>query len=267
MSADTPDMESEQTAPAASPLEGTELEQALGQVSVGRRVEEAFSCYLLACVSLGFAQTAVPPLRQRSAEIGHHPLSAAVEHVAVSIAQKAVLDAAATYDQAGEGASSLANALTLITRHLKSSTSGSAADRKAAQQLVNDIRDSVITQKSPEIKAIQYWRNKWAGHRTVDPQVDPWSWDNPVNFSIIATGLEQTRTAFHEFALLLTQFPELASLQAEAQRIDDATFRMGISLKGAASWPIELTLQIGEAQAQEFLDRTLPVLTPDGGHS
>lgn len=249
--------------PALAPLQGAGLRQALDQIPVGMRLQEAFSCYLLACISLGFAQTAVPPLRHRAAEIGNHPLAAATNHLSVSLAQKAVLDAAATYDQAGEGSSSLANAITLISSHLRSSSSGSTADREAAQRLANEIRNSVIIQKSPEIKVVQYWRNKWAGHRAVDPQVDPWAWDNPLKFSTIEAGLEQMRTAFHEFALLLEQVPELASLQGRAQRIDDRTLRMGISLEGTSFWPIEATISIGAAQAQAFLDRTLPVLTRD----
>lgn len=232
---------------------------------MGERLEDAFSAYLLACISLGFAQTAVPQLRQRSADIGHHPLASALDHLAISIAQKAVLDAAATYDQAGKGSSSLANALDLITRCLKDPAFGSAADRSAARQLVTEIRDSVITTKSPEMSAVRYWRNKWAGHRTIDPQVDPWAWENPIDFAVIKKGLDQMRAALREFALLLTQLPQLAFLQADARRVDDNTVRMGISLDGTTSWPIDSVLALGESQAQEFLDRTLPYLTADGG--
>ncbi|RYP88663.1 hypothetical protein EKO23_01875 [Nocardioides guangzhouensis] len=256
-----------QSSSSAQPLDEEDLAQALAQVPVGERLEDAFSAYLLACISLGFAKTAAPQLRQRSAELGHHPLASALDHLAVSIAQKAVLDAAATYDQAGKGSSSLANALDLITGCLKDPTFGSAADREAARQLVAGIRNSVITIKSPEISAIRYWRNKWAGHRSVDPQVDPWAWEHPVDFAVIKNGLDQMRAAFREFALLLTQLPQLASLQEDARRVDDHTVRVGISLDGTTSWPIDSVLALGESQAQEFLDRTLPYLTSDSGRS
>lgn len=263
MTCNAPGTTSDQPTSTADPLEGEALRQALGEIPVGNRIEEAFSCYLLAGVSLGFARTAVPPLRQRAADIGKHPLSAALKHMALSLAHTAVLDAAATYDQAGEGSNSLANALDLITRHLQNPPSVSSGNRLAARKLVNDIRQSVINQKSEEIKALRYWRNKWAGHRTSDSQVDPWSWDHPLNFSTIAAGLEQMRAAFHEFALLLDQLPELAVLQDEAGRIDVTTFRVGISLEGTSSWPISVPIGIGEAEAQQFLDRALPALTCD----
>lgn len=70
--------------------------------------------------------------------------------------------------------------------------------------------------------------------------------------------------AFHEFALLLTQLPELESLQDRAKRIDDRTTRMGISLEGTTSWSIDYSMSIGEAQARALLDRTLPVMRRDG---
>lgn len=236
------------------PLSDDELRNALSQIHVGQRIEDAFAWYLHAGISLGFARTAAPVLRAQAQAL-HGPISSALEHLAISLVQKAVLDASATYDQAGEGSSSLANALDLITRLLKSPQTGSSGDRQAARRLVDELRQSVIVQKSPEWQAIRYWRNKWAGHRSVDAQVDPWAWDNPVSFGTIETGLEQMRVAFNEFAVLLTQLPALAGLHDEARRVDDSTIRMGISLEGTTSWSLSAVTAIGEEQAQVLLDR------------
>lgn len=259
MTSDLPKGESEPVAAPSGPLEDEALGMAIREIPIGKRLEEALARQLLACTSLGFARTAVPPLLGRAAA-ARGPLSLALDHLAVSLTQKAVLDAAATYDQAGEGASSLANGLDLITRFLRDSGSLSRGDRGAARKLVDEIRSSAISQKSDELRSVQFWRNKWAGHRTVDAQIDPWAWDHPVDFGTVETALEQMQQAFHEFGVLLTQLPELARLHADAMRVNDKTIRMGLSLDGAASWPVDYMLSIGDQQAQEFLDRALPAL-------
>ncbi|WP_394217137.1 hypothetical protein [Brachybacterium vulturis] len=253
-------MTSDHPADGVPPIGGDELAQALGLIPVGKRLEEAFSCYLLAGVSLGFAMVAVPSLLKGAENATNGPLSASLEHVAESLTQKAVLDAAATYDEAGDGANSLANALTLITQHLKASTSISLGDREAARKLVNEVRDSVIANKSTEIRTIRAWRNMWAGHRTSDVIADPWAKANPVDFGVVEIGLNQMRAAFHEFALLLDQLPELASLVGDARRIDDRTFRMGISLEGLSGKPLDFYLSIGRAQGEALLAHGFPFL-------
>lgn len=262
MTSKRPTGKCEPVASHSEPLDDEALLKAIGEIPIGKRLEKAFAQQLLACTSLGFAQTAVPALRERAAEIAGGPLSSALDHLAVSLTQKAVLDAAATYDKAGEGASSLANALDLITRFLKESSSVSKGDREAARKLVDGIRLSAISQRSAELKSLRFWRNKWAGHRTVDAQVDPWAGDHPVDFGTIQVALEQMRAAFHEFGLLLNELPELARLHPDAMRIDDRTTLIGLSLDGAAAWPVELMMSIGERQAQFFLDRALPTLRP-----
>lgn len=263
MTSNPPTGQCEPVASHSEPLDDEALSMAIREIPIGKRLEEALAQQLLACTSLGFARTAVPALRGRAAEIARGPLSMALEHLAVSLTQKAVLDAAATYDKAGEGASSLANALDLITRFLReSSSSVSPGDRDAARKLVDGIRLSAILQRSAELESLRFWRNKWAGHRTVDAQVDPWAGDHPVDFGTIQVALEQMRAAFHEFGLLLTQLPELARLHPDAMRVDDKTTLIGLSLDGAAAWPVDLMMSIGDQQAQLFLDRSLPTLRP-----
>lgn len=242
------------------PMGGDELMQALGSIPVGERLEEAFSCYLLGGVSLGFAMATVPRLLKGAKNTTNGPLSASLKHVAESLTQKAVLSAAATYDEAGAGANSLANTLTMITQYVRQSMSISSGDRRAAQKLINEIRESVITHKTKEVRAIRAWRNMWAGHNTSDVLVDPWAEDNPVDLEVIRVGLDQMRAAFLEFALLLDQLPELASLVGDARRIDDHTSRAGISLEGTTSMPLEFFLSMGRAQGEELLNHGFPFL-------
>ncbi|WMY79419.1 hypothetical protein [Citricoccus sp. I39-566] len=198
--------------------------------------------------------------------------------------QKAVLDIASIFDQTGEGSSSLPTALDLITRHLKSSTSGSLQERLAARDLVNQIRQDAIQNKSSEVEYVRYVRNKWAAHTSMDIHVDTWEDGKIIDFDKLEAALDQLRQHFLDLASLTTLVesvkdwahdarrvdekvdidvtqlsdPELAKLARDGRVTPQATYKIGLDWEGALSWPVDFMGSIGKSAAQHLLERILP---------
>ncbi|MBF0745452.1 hypothetical protein IR132_08450 [Micrococcus yunnanensis] len=231
-----------------------ELKVCLASIKPGRRLEGAYSHLVFAYVALGFAQVVHPKMLEAAEKTQNGPLRMALKTVAENSHQMAIIKAAGTYDQAGSGANSLANSLDIIGNILKNSAESSSDDRNAARQLVKNIRESVILEKSDELKIVQYWRNKYAAHSSVEPGIDPWAKENPPELEVIESALEQMRSAYHEFALLISMLPETKDLVKDAARIDDTTSRFTISLEGITAWSTNSLLELGRNHGQALLE-------------
>lgn len=246
---------------ADGPLTDDALRQALDALSPGIRIEDAIGQLGLAAYSVAFARIAAPRLKTVRDQVGMNPVGAGLDHLIASILQKAVVDTAATFDQAGEGSSSLATALNLITRHLKSSPPSS--ERSAALALVQGIRHKAIESKTPELEYVRYLRNKWAAHVTLDRSVDSWEPGKSLDLAKLESALSQMQTHFHEVAILIKQVTALHNLERDGRRLDENTIRFGIDWEGFSSQALILMGSHGENSASRLLERIEPGLMPD----
>lgn len=248
-------------AAADGPLTDDALRLALDELSPGIRIEETIAQLGLAAYSVAFARIAAPRLQIARDQIGKQPAGAGLDHLVASILQKAVLDTAAMIDQTGEGSSSLATALNLLTRHLKASPPSS--ERRAALALVQGIRHSAIENKTPELEYVRYLRNKWAAHVTLDRSVDPWEPGKSLDFAKLETALQQMQSHFHEMATLIQQVTALEALEHDGRKLSENSYRVGIAWEGFSSQALFLMGSHGENSARCLLERLEPGLTAD----
>lgn len=246
---------------ADGPLTDDALRQALNALSPGIRIEDAIAQLGLALYSVAFAKTAVPRLETARDKVGKNPVGAGLDHLVASILQKAVLDTAATFDQTGEGSSSLATALNLITRHLKASPS--SPECSAARDLVTEIRHDAIERKTPELEYVRYLRNKWAAHVSMDGAVDSWEPGKSINFTMLESALHQMQAHFHELATLIEQVTALEALEHDGRRLDENTYRVGLAWEGFSSQTSFVMGSHGENSANLLLECLELGLTSD----
>lgn len=240
------------------PLTDEALRHALALLPPGIRIEEAIAQLGIAAYSVAFAKTASPRLQAVSEQIGKNPVAAGLNHLLNSILQKAVLDTAATFDQTGEGTSSLATALNLITRRLKASPS--TPERKAALALADGIRKRAVQNRTPELEYVRYMRNKWAAHVTYDLVVDQWEPGASIDFRMLDTALQQMQIHFQELATLTEQVSALEGLEHDGRLLDNDTYRFGLGWEGFSSKALLIMASHGENSAKLLLGRIEPEL-------
>lgn len=250
------------TPPAAisgdGPLTDDDLLLALKALTPGVRIEDAIAQLGIAAYSVSFAKIAAPRLRAAREHAGRNPVGAGLGHLVVSVLQKAVVDTAATFDQTGEGSSSLPTALNMVCRHLKASPRSS--ERTAALALVAEIRRDAIENKTPELEYVRYLRNKWAAHSSMDISVDPWEPGKSVDFAKLELALQQMQKHFVELASLTEQVTALQGLEREGRRVDENTVRMGLDWEGFSRQALFLMGNHAENCATLLLDRIAPDL-------
>lgn len=260
----TPELNQPETPAAATgeggPLTDEELLKALNALTPGERIEDTIAQLGLAAYSVSFAKIAAPRLDAAQKQAGSNPVGAGLKHLVVSVLQKAVVDVAATFDQTGDGSSSLSTALNMVCRHLKASPSSS--ERTAALKLVAGIRREAIESKTPEIEYVRYLRNKWAAHSSMDLSVDPWKPGKSVDFAKLEAALQQMQRHFVELASLIGQVTALEGLEREGRRVDENTVRMGLDWDGFGGQALHIMGSHGENSANSLMDRIEPGLTP-----
>lgn len=240
------------------PLTDEAIRDALASLPPGIRIEETIAQLGLAAYSVAFAKIAAPRLEAFSEQVGKNPVGAGLNHLMISILQKAVLDSAATFDQTGEGTSSLATALNLITRRLKASPS--TPERNAALALAGGIRERAIQNRTPELDYVRYMRNKWAAHVTYDRAVDQWEPGTSVDFDKLETALQQMQTHFLELTTLIEQVGVLEGLERDGRQLDQNTYRIGLGWEGFSSQALAIMGSHGENSARLLLETIEPGL-------
>lgn len=95
---------------------------------------------------------------------------------------------------------SLPHLLERIQKTLEDLDTGASAEL----ELVEDIRKSVDPQKHPTLGYVQYMRNKWAGHASMDRRFDTWMKANDsLSISAVEAALVQIVNAYEGFSDLV----------------------------------------------------------------
>lgn len=77
-------------------------------------------------------------------------------------------------------------------------------DTTAELDLIADIRSDVNTDKHPDLKYVQYMRNKWAGHASLDRQFDTWAQaDESLSIANVEAALVRVVNAYEDFSDLV----------------------------------------------------------------
>ncbi|PTT69230.1 hypothetical protein [Arthrobacter sp. HMWF013] len=240
------------------PLDDEQLKAKLDALPPGVRIENAIAQLGHAAYSVSFAKVAAPRLRDASDRVGHNPVGAGLDHLVVSVLQKAVVDTASLFDQTGAGSNSLYRALDVVRTQLKDSPP--SPERDAAIDLVNEIQDVGIQNKTPELKYVRHMRNKWAAHSSMDISVDPWGPGKSVDFGMLELAIRQMQHHFIELVILIQQVPALEGMEREGRRIDEKTVRMGIDWDGFGRQALAIMGGHAENSARLLLDRIEPEL-------
>lgn len=243
------------------PYDKEQLQKALDELPPGLRIENAIAQLAEAAHSVSFAKIAAPRLLAVSRQAGNNPLSAGLDHLVVSVLQKAVVDTASLFDQTGDGSNSLHNALAMVRRQLKASPK--SPERDAALALVTEIQQGGIDNKTPELRYVQYMRNKWAAHSSMDIFVDPWKPGKSVDFDKLELAVQQMQNHFVELAILIQRVPALEGMERESRRIDEDTVRMGLAWHGFGRQAVTMMGDLAENSARLLMDRIEPALLPE----
>lgn len=238
---------------ADAPLAREELREALDALPPGERIENVLAQLSLAARSVAFARVAAPRLQVLEGQRGNTPVASGLNHLIISVLRAAVLDTAAMIDQTGEGSNSIPTVLNILKRKLKDSPP--SAERRAALDLVLEIRTTSIETRTPELDYVRYLRNKWAAHSTLDRSVDPWEPGKIVDFTKLESALEQMQAHFLDLARLAGQVTALQSLEADGRKTGENTIRIGLGWEGFGSDAVSFMGELGENSAGQLLDR------------
>lgn len=200
---------------------------------------------------------------------GDKTLEMAVSQISLGLCRQAVVSIATSIDLVvvrGETTgrtASLPHMLDRVTLELKSSS----ANVEAELELVAHIRSSVDPQRHDSLRYVQLLRNKWAGHASLDIQVDSWATalDGGISLPLLEAALVRVVNAFEDFAVLQEMSEEL--LQATEVPPPKGT----IDAEGHKSFPMTVNwsnvgvfAQVMRESAKKQSDHLFEILVGDG---
>ncbi|NRD62999.1 hypothetical protein HRD49_14715 [Corallococcus exiguus] len=242
------------------PLTNADLDSLVGAISPESRVDQALANMLWGAVYLYyFAKRAHPRLAVMAAE--RSVLRSAIRVVDTSLVKQAVIGIASTIDLTTGRTSSLPHALDALEAELNIRLSKAFdTETAAAVELIQHIRGETNADTVLSLKYVRYFRNKWAGHSSLDRSVDSWAGaDTTLNFSLLEDALVRMVNAFQNLGTLAPMSRELRDIEArghaaEVQSDGTQRVRMAISWNGAAAMALVMR-EAAQKAAEAFLDQ------------
>ena len=92
-------------------------------------------------------------------------------------------------------------------------------DASAELELVEHIRQSIDPQKHRTLEYVQYMRNKWAGHASMDRRFDTWVADDSLSIPAVEAALVRIVNAYEDFSDLVKMSDTLTEMIKKPKQV------------------------------------------------
>lgn len=218
------------------PLEGervtnSDLDVAVSNVPEHERVELSQQNLLLHAVyDFYFAKHFLRHTQTADYE-GDDRLQEGLEYQSWQLMKQAVIGVATTIDitttkpEPGQTPVGRTASLPHMLDKLRSTLEANAANHADELDLLSTIKANVNPQKNSELEYVQYMRNKWAGHASLDRSFDQWAQAGSlVKIAHVEAALVRVVNAYEDFSDLVRMSAPLDSVvkkPKQAPRIDE----------------------------------------------
>lgn len=188
----------------------TDLDIAVEQVPEHERVELSQQNLILGGIKdFYFAKYFIQ--QGRSADYaGDDGLQETFKYLSHQLMKQAIISVATTIDLTagkpvkGQRPPGRTASLPHLLEKIQNTLKGLDTDASAELDLIAHIRSAVNTEKHLQLRYVQYMRNKWAGHASLDLKFDTWAQaDESLSISNVEAALVRIVNAYEDFSDLI----------------------------------------------------------------
>ncbi|WP_017200716.1 hypothetical protein [Arthrobacter sp. M2012083] len=215
-------------APKGDPIGNTSLGKLVQALPVCERLNHSRQVLILDAVrTYYFAKAFRSAIRELEKKLPES-ISLTTTMISKDLMRVAVLNIASINDQSPR-TKSLPNTILVLRLALANSQEEEA---KTAISLLDEISRSINPDTQIPLKYVRYMRNKWAGHASLDRQVDEWaSADSTLSLPLIEEGLTRLVNAHQDLS-------EVLNMSEEAQKVLTAADVQPTVIDGVETLPL-----------------------------